>query len=153
MNILTKAKKNIAVLCPYKKLGKALQINDAIMLEAGRMCYLHSNRYFYRGCSPVSKFFTGFLAYTRPSFSLRKQPDEELVDPNLTSIEKIENLLSFWLDEFLDEKCTHGRVSRQNTTPIEFLAEFCRETRSCVRGLRGKLFSPAKQHTSIINRN
>ena len=44
---------------------------------------------------------------------------------------------------FLGRKCTHGRVSRQNLAPSEFLAEFCRETRSCVRGLRVTILSLA----------
>ena len=45
--------------------------------------------------------------------------------------EEIENMFSIWPDKilvgFLGQKCTHHWVSRQNTAPIEFLAEFCQK--------------------------
>ena len=50
---------------------------------------------------------------------------------------------------FLGRKCTHGRVSRQNSAPTEFLAEFCRETRSCVPGLTLKKTEKVHDHSVL----
>ena len=66
---------------------------------------------------------------------------EDLAVPNFL-IEQRGNRehVLYFLDEilvgFLGRKCRHGRVSRRNTAPTEFLAEFCQETRPCVRDLR-----------------
>ena len=101
-------------------------------------------------CPFNRSWLTAFLLspqapYTRPRNSTCQTPSSSsssvLKPPRISAgqlsslnNEEVENMFSIWPHEFLGEKCTHDRVSRQNPAPIEFLRSCFSGPFSLVRG-------------------